>query len=674
MVVDSEVMASGQGEIFVDSYPSGCGGTPCASNVTVISESSYSIVANFSLPSLAELTYDPIQGVVAAECQTENVLISAQSNSVVATISDGTIGGIFGYVSEGGFWLAENGSILNFVNATTDAIAGSVALPGSPGGWTVDIAKEELFVIDGTSYADLAVVSLEDFALVTNIDAGYQPLGLTYVGGEGQVFVQDTNENVTVISDSSNSPVATIPVGYLPRYAVFDAPLGELFVGSVGSESEGSGSSTESVGDNISVIDVSTDSVTGHIPVASEGLALSESWGVVLSVNLVGFTAINATTDQIQSTYFTNESLIFPMVDSSRNQFWVVASTGPDVPPQLIEVPFELSVGASAAIEVGESSVTASFAALATGGTWNFTAWSWSFGDGATSTLQNPQHTYTAAGVYNASVSVTDSVGGVASSENLTIRVAPLVSPIQLAMGATSSMPLLGASVGLFENASGGSRPYSYFWAGLPPGCVTENTSAIACLPTQAGTYLINGTVGDPSGAYATSSLTLTVSWGFDVVAPSSSPEGTSLTIAVTFTSPAVGALTYSYADLPAGCADRNASAVTCTPTQLGDFHVAITVSDAGGDRSERTVSVDIVSPTGFLGLPGSTGYYVLLGAAAAVLVGVVAARTVARRSGTTARAPSGASPPQPGTPPSQDPPTIEYLTEGEADPAEDLF
>ena len=39
------------------------------------------------------------------------------------------------------------------------------------------------------------------------------------------------------------------------------------------------------------------------------------------------------------------------------------------------------------------------------------TSWSWDFGDGGTSDLQNPVHTYTAGGAFNISLSATNSAG-----------------------------------------------------------------------------------------------------------------------------------------------------------------------------------------------------------------------------------------------------------------------
>ena len=39
------------------------------------------------------------------------------------------------------------------------------------------------------------------------------------------------------------------------------------------------------------------------------------------------------------------------------------------------------------------------------------TAWAWDFGDGGTSAVANPQHTYAAAGTYNVTLTTTDNLG-----------------------------------------------------------------------------------------------------------------------------------------------------------------------------------------------------------------------------------------------------------------------
>lgn len=49
------------------------------------------------------------------------------------------------------------------------------------------------------------------------------------------------------------------------------------------------------------------------------------------------------------------------------------------------------------------------------------TSWSWNFGDGGTSTLQNPTHTYATNGVYNVCLTATNGIGANTSCQNVTI-------------------------------------------------------------------------------------------------------------------------------------------------------------------------------------------------------------------------------------------------------------
>src|SRR5207248_9615652 len=51
------------------------------------------------------------------------------------------------------------------------------------------------------------------------------------------------------------------------------------------------------------------------------------------------------------------------------------------------------------------------------------TQWSWNFGDGQTSTLQNPSHTYAASGNYNVTLTVTNSGGCSSTSAAQTVHV-----------------------------------------------------------------------------------------------------------------------------------------------------------------------------------------------------------------------------------------------------------
>ncbi len=59
----------------------------------------------------------------------------------------------------------------------------------------------------------------------------------------------------------------------------------------------------------------------------------------------------------------------------------------------------------------GNAPLSVSFVDLSTPGDGAITNWNWSFGDGGSSSIQNPTHTYNLAGTFNVSLTVTDSNG-----------------------------------------------------------------------------------------------------------------------------------------------------------------------------------------------------------------------------------------------------------------------
>ena len=86
-----------------------------------------------------------------------------------------------------------------------------------------------------------------------------------------------------------------------------------------------------------------------------------------------------------------------------------------------------LSAGAAATPTSGQVPLNVAFTGTATGGTPAY-AYSWNFGDGsAASTVANPSHTYSAAGTYSATLTVTDSsVPAKNASSSVTITASPI--------------------------------------------------------------------------------------------------------------------------------------------------------------------------------------------------------------------------------------------------------
>ncbi len=80
----------------------------------------------------------------------------------------------------------------------------------------------------------------------------------------------------------------------------------------------------------------------------------------------------------------------------------------------------------------GKTGQAIQFTGFASGGTTPYT-WAWDFGDGATSTQQNPTHAYTTAGTYTATLTVTDAV---AATDTDTATVTVLAPQPVLEIGA----------------------------------------------------------------------------------------------------------------------------------------------------------------------------------------------------------------------------------------------
>ena len=97
----------------------------------------------------------------------------------------------------------------------------------------------------------------------------------------------------------------------------------------------------------------------------------------------------------------------------------------------------------------GSAPLTVQFTDTSSGGP---TAWSWSFGDGGTATVQNPAHTYSVAGTYTVTLTVSNSLGSDTVTGSNLISVGPSGTGYQ--DGSTS-----GAA-----SAATGEKPESKLW------------------------------------------------------------------------------------------------------------------------------------------------------------------------------------------------------------------
>ena len=132
-------------------------------------------------------------------------------------------------------------------------------------------------------------------------------------------------------------------------------------------------------------------------------------------------------------------------------------------------------------------------------------SYSWSFGDGATSTGNPATHTYTSPASFTVSVTATDSDGVAAvSSQTLTVR-----SPLTASFTYTPSNPVTGQTVTFTATASGGTSPYTFSWS-FGDGLSATGASVTHSYTTN-GTYTVTLTTNDSEGRTATTSNTVPV-------------------------------------------------------------------------------------------------------------------------------------------------------------------
>ncbi len=113
--------------------------------------------------------------------------------------------------------------------------------------------------------------------------------------------------------------------------------------------------------------------------------------------------------------------------------------------------------------------------------------WLWNFGDGTTSTLQNPSHTFPSTGVFTVELIVTNTLGSDTTSQQITISLppTPVTNDVLVCAGDTAFVNTLVTGVAEWRNASN-----TLIYVGDTLVVPNVNT-------TQ--TYFVKNLVGNPS-------------------------------------------------------------------------------------------------------------------------------------------------------------------------------
>src|SRR5438093_5365202 len=170
-----------------------------------------------------------------------------------------------------------------------------------------------------------------------------------------------------------------------------------------------------------------------------------------------------------------------------------------------------------------------------TGGT-PITSWSWNFGDGGTSTTQNPSHTYLVPGTYNVSLTATNSVGPGSITKNgyINAQIVPVGPTAQFSGTPRSGNTPL--AVQFTDQSTPGTSPItSWSWAFGDGG--TSTSQSPSHVYAAIDTYTVSLTVTTAVGPDAeTKAGYIKVASGSPIANFSANPTSGTPPLTVTFT------------------------------------------------------------------------------------------------------------------------------------------
>lgn len=228
----------------------------------------------------------------------------------------------------------------------------------------------------------------------------------------------------------------------------------------------------------------------------------------------------------------------------------------------------------------------------------NATSFAWMFGDGGTSTDENPTHTYDEDGVYPVTLVATNECGETVVTNNVVISVSGAPIAFFVAEGNNGCTPLTVT----FSNESENTVSYAWtFPGGTPSSSTEENPSVVYNVP---GTYDVSLTASNAQGS---STYTQT---GFVVVNDIPLPSFTSVTNfnIVTFTNTTAGATSYAW-DFGDGSPISTEANPTHTYAAGGQYQVTLTATNACGSKA---VTLDVTAgANGTEDIPGISRFEV---------------------------------------------------------------
>ncbi len=222
--------------------------------------------------------------------------------------------------------------------------------------------------------------------------------------------------------------------------------------------------------------------------------------------------------------------------------------------------------------------------------TGDITSWDWTFGDGGTSTAQNPSYEYTSTGTFTVSLTVTGPGGSDTETKTDYITVSDVPTAGFTGSPTSGEVPLTVN----FTNISSGATSYSWDFGDTQTSTATNPSHTY----TQAGTYTVTLTATNSCGSDDEVKIDyITVTCTPPVADFSGSPTSGEVPLTVNFTDLSTGATSWDwdFGDSVGTSTEQNPN---YTYNSAGTYTVILTVTNSCGNDTETKTDYITVTCT----------------------------------------------------------------------------
>lgn len=248
-------------------------------------------------------------------------------------------------------------------------------------------------------------------------------------------------------------------------------------------------------------------------------------------------------------------------------------------PSGLFEFGPPVSVSLTAAPSYGDAPLLVSFLPKVSGGMGPY-RYTWTFGDGGTSTLPDATHAFALPGTYHVALTVHDAAGATVNASTFAVVGSAIT------VTAFQDPYTYGPIVNLTSIVGGGTPPYTYYWT------FGDGTNASSSSPSPSHNYTVPGIftatllVTDADGVSATTSCLVTADGGTVAVRLSANESYDNGTLNVSLAASSLngtGPWSYDW-DFGDGTNVSGNSTATHDYDQPGSYVVTLYVDGPSGD------------------------------------------------------------------------------------------